>query len=876
MTTIAQRTIILLAALLCLVLRSPELHARGGGGCVEQGTPILTPSGPVPIERLKPGDVVLGVDRQAVLPVVVRSVVQVQPEEYYELNANGRVLRLTAEHPVETDAGVFRMVSRLKTGDRVFFHDDGRITAASIGSIARIHNSSPAHNLLVAPAGTYLANGIVVHNKGCFLPDTPVRKADGTEVPIAQVRRGDVLLAFTADGKVVFATVNKVLVHDVGEYRIVRTGKMVLNVTPEHPFYVGDGTFKTLEVLRPGDRIYVYDGHGLHSQQIESIEAVLAPTRVYNLMTDSPHTFFANGIAVHNKGGGGGCFPAGTRVLTPRGEVHIEGVLPGDMIIGIDENGQQVPAMVQSTHATRTLVLVMRTAQGDLRTTAEHPIALASGGFREAGELAPGDEIMAWKEGNALPAIITAVQPVEAEAVVHNLTVDGPHTFIAGGFIVHNKGGGGGGFRSSGGRSSSGGSGSSEGGQFAAFMMIGMFVIVMIVVIRKSKSRNLDQLFSRGDIEKKSVKTEKLIEFISRQDPSFAPDVLKKITEAVFRKLQQCWQAREYEPMKPLLMPDLYADHLGQIRGMMRNHEINVIAGLTVDAVDLVNVRYTLNNEDREFTALITATAADFYLDDRTNERLRGDRSPARFQEFWTFQYHRDTWLLREIEQTAESDILSDDNFFEQFTDKGVEQVEGAAAKQEGPEGPWLEGAVMTKERRVERMLNFLVKTDSLWDRKKMMLTARSMFLLVTGAWEAGEAAAVPAAELFPDLSRDLHDAIRTNREKGIALEFRNLAVRKVELVLVRNFADRSQDEYVARVRAHAQKVMKVADNVVHQDEDVTAFEQYLTFGRLDGTWKLKEIVLPHEAGDLVEQENVDQEATKQQIEWYYQHKRAV
>ena len=195
--------------------------------------------------------------------------------------------------------------------------------------------------------------------------------------------------------------------------------------------------------------------------------------------------------------------------------------------------------------------------------------------------------------------------------------------------------------------------------------------------------------------------------------------------------------------MKPLLMPDLYADHLGQLRGMQRNHEINVIAGLTVDAVDLVNVRYTFNKDEREFTALITATATDFYIDDRTSERLRGDSSPAQFQEFWTFQFYHGTWLLREIEQTAESDILNDDNFFEQFTDKGVEQIEGAAAQKEGPEGLWLEGAVMTKERRVERMLNFLVKTDKIWDRKKMMLLSRSVFLSVTGAWESGDPAAV-------------------------------------------------------------------------------------------------------------------------------------
>ena len=197
-----------------------------------------------------------------------------------------------------------------------------------------------------------------------------------------------------------------------------------------------------------------------------------APIRVYNLMTDSPHTFFANGIAVHNKGGGGGCFPAGTPVLTPQGEVPIERIAPGEPVNAVDENGHQAMSMVRSTHATRSRLLMIRTSQGDLTTTAEHPLALASGGFRKAGDLTLGEELLSWREGQLLPASITGIQPLDNEALVHNLTVDGPHTFIAGGFVVHNKGGGGGGFHSSGGRSSSGG-GSSDGG-FAGVMVIGM------------------------------------------------------------------------------------------------------------------------------------------------------------------------------------------------------------------------------------------------------------------------------------------------------------------------------------------------------------------------------------------------------------------
>jgi predicted lipid-binding transport protein (Tim44 family)/uncharacterized membrane protein YgcG len=870
-------------AILALLLPAAHVHARGGGGCVEQGTPVLTPAGAVPIERLKPGDTVFGIMEDELVPVTVRSMAQVRPDEYVQLAIHDRTLRLTAEHPVETAPGVFRMASRIKPGDTVIVNIDGHVSTSVVTAVSRIRNNTSAYNLLVSPAGTYLANDIVVHNKGCFLPDTPIRMADGTAVPISAVKPGDRLLAFTSDGTVVTATVLQVLVHDVEEYRIVRTGSMTLAVTPEHPFYVGNGTFKTLEALGPGNSIRAYDGTGLTPQRIESIESVRVPTRVYNLMTDSPHTFFANGIAVHNKGGGGGCFAAGTPILTPRGEVPIERIRSGDKVIAVDGSQKAVIVRVKETHVTKAPVLVLQTTRGGLTATKEHPIAVEPGGFRPAGDLAPGDTVMVWRDDGVKAAVRTAVVTGklrrQGDETVYNLTVDAPHTFIAGGFVVHNKGGGGGGFRSSSGSRSSGGSRGSGGSGADAvitFLVIGAIVIVVILLVRKAKNENLDQLFSRGDIEKKSVKTGKLLAFIARQDPAVSPDVLTRTAEETFRKLQQCWQERAYEPMKPLLMPDLYSDHVNQLKGMERNHEINKIDGLTVDAVDLVNVRYTLNKDEREFAALITATAMDYYVDDRTSERLRGDSSPAQFQEFWTFQYYQDKWLLREIEQTAESDILNDDNFFEQFTDKGTEQVAGAAAKKEGPEGPWLEGAVMTKERRVERMLNFLVKTDKIWDRKKMMLISRSLFLSVIGAWESGDLAAVPAADLFPEFARDLHDAIAKHREKGVKLEFRNLAVRKVELVLVRNFPDNSKDEYVARIRAHSQKIMKVAENVVQQDEDVTAFEQFLTFGRLDGKWKLKEIALPHEAESVVEQENVDQEATKQQIEWYYQHKRAV
>ncbi len=441
--------------------------------------------------------------------------------------------------------------------------------------------------------------------------------------------------------------------------------------------------------------------------------------------------------------------------------------------------------------------------------------------------------------------------------------------------MVHNKGGGS--FSSSGSRSSGSGGGSGGGafGFIVVLIVIGTVVIIIVKTRKPGKDENLDYVYSPAEIAKKSAKTEKLLNFISRQDLSMAPQELRKLSEATFRKLQECWQKRDYAPMKALLMEDLFAQHTLQLRGMVQNKEINKLDDLQVKRVDIINVRYTEKPDLREFTALITAAVRDYYVDDSTGKFLRGDAGPAQFQEFWTFQLSGEQWLLREIEQAGESDILKDENFVEMLTDKTIEGIYEDTAAKEGAAGPWLTKGTEEKATRIDRLLNFLVQTDKIWERRLMLERARKIFLDVYLAREKGDLTQLPETELFPYIAESLRKIFRQSQMEGTSIEYRNICVRKAELILIRNYADPARDEFTVRISAHAQKIVRKGKMVLSQQEYVTPFDEYWTFGRLDNVWKLKE-VLPKASGQkMIAEENVDEESNAQQMQWYYRQTRA-
>lgn len=142
----------------------------------------------------------------------------------------------------------------------------------------------------------------------CFTGDTLITMADGKTKRIDEVKKGEKIRSFDGETKISMSTVESVAVRQINEYLVIKTSdNKTIKATKEHPFYAGlssnQAQFKPIKDFKAGDTLYVNNGDKLNKVKITSISTVKEKIKVYNLHNDDsgPHTFFANGFAVHNK-----------------------------------------------------------------------------------------------------------------------------------------------------------------------------------------------------------------------------------------------------------------------------------------------------------------------------------------------------------------------------------------------------------------------------------------------------------------------------------------------------------------------------------------------------------------------------------------------
>lgn len=133
---------------------------------------------------------------------------------------------------------------------------------------------------------------------GCFVAGTQVLMADGSYKSIEKIKPGEYVRTRTSetDPTLIRAKVS-------GTHTATEAGYLIINktlkVTPNHILWVND-TWKTASQVQMNDRLVAADGSVVN---VDSVEWFAQKAEVYNLTVENQHTYFADGLWVHNQKG---------------------------------------------------------------------------------------------------------------------------------------------------------------------------------------------------------------------------------------------------------------------------------------------------------------------------------------------------------------------------------------------------------------------------------------------------------------------------------------------------------------------------------------------------------------------------------------------
>jgi len=138
---------------------------------------------------------------------------------------------------------------------------------------------------------------------GCFAAGTLIDTSTG-KVPIENIKAGNSVDCFDSNGNIYTCIVSETFVHYNQEViKIWFWGSNYLVVTPNHWVLTEYNNFTEIGRLEVDDALITRNDLVC---PIEKIEAISFKVTTYNFTVENHHTYFANSIKVHNKGGGKG------------------------------------------------------------------------------------------------------------------------------------------------------------------------------------------------------------------------------------------------------------------------------------------------------------------------------------------------------------------------------------------------------------------------------------------------------------------------------------------------------------------------------------------------------------------------------------------
>ena len=369
-----------------------------------------------------------------------------------------------------------------------FMNQSGSLVQFSSSNYVVLENSPNFYRVDVETTDNFFissSNSILVHNAPCFVAGTKVHIESKGITNIEDVKVGDKVISYNHDNEIVeYKEVKKVRIKsDEFVVTYVFENGTKLTGTPDHPLFVNgkgyssyspsvtkeDSGLDVAQILI-GDEVLHIDGYGVTISDIIEEEKKEV---VYNLdEVEGNNNFFVEDLLAHNRAGFPGsyytdptCFSANVNITLSDGTFKkINEIEVGDVVQGWDGNTVEVSGKVIATDHRHTVGSHAEACKslGDepslytindtkVEFTPEHPFLTKEGWKslvpdpnqepykteQEVKVLKEGDEINI----NGTWTLVESISKVrsDSEEKVYNITVEGIHSYLANGIVVHNK-----------------------------------------------------------------------------------------------------------------------------------------------------------------------------------------------------------------------------------------------------------------------------------------------------------------------------------------------------------------------------------------------------------------------------------------------------
>lgn len=184
----------------------------------------------------------------------------------------------------------------------------------------------------------------------------------------------------------------------------------------------------------------------------------------------------------------------------------------------------------------------------------------------------------------------------------------------------------------------SGSSGGSGDGVITTIILLIIVAIVLIPALKNSKKGRRggsNQNYQAYASTAPSPALASNMAALVNNDPDFSEEDFKADVANVYIQMQNCWQNKDWEPMRAHLTDTLYNQMGRQLDALKAARRTNFVERISVLSVDIINVVFTGGND--VIDVILKTRITDYTVDDNTGNLVSGDKNKQLYMTYkWT------------------------------------------------------------------------------------------------------------------------------------------------------------------------------------------------------------------------------------------------